>query len=52
MLGKEVQYVASAESTPLNLTSKHLFKFLKKEFMAHCEGGYRILIAASIFLNK
>jgi hypothetical protein len=52
MLEKEVQYVANAESVPLNLTSKHLFKFPKKEFMAHCEGGYRILITASIFLSK
>jgi glyoxylase-like metal-dependent hydrolase (beta-lactamase superfamily II)/rhodanese-related sulfurtransferase len=46
------QQVVGAENTPLNLINKHLSEFPKGEFIVHCEGGYRSMIAASILKQR
>ena len=46
------QHVVGAENSPLNLINKHLSEFPKGEFIVHCEGGYRSMIAASILKQR
>jgi glyoxylase-like metal-dependent hydrolase (beta-lactamase superfamily II)/rhodanese-related sulfurtransferase len=46
------QQVVGAENSPLNLINKHLSEFPKGEFIVHCEGGYRSMIAASILKQR
>lgn len=46
------QHLVGAENSPLNLINKHLSEFPKGEFIVHCEGGYRSMIAASILKQR
>jgi rhodanese-related sulfurtransferase len=46
------QHLLGAENSPLNLINKHLSEFSKREFIVHCEGGYRSMIAASILKQR
>lgn len=49
----ESEHVLDAENTPLNQINQHLEKFPKnEEFMLHCAGGYRSMIAASILKQR
>jgi glyoxylase-like metal-dependent hydrolase (beta-lactamase superfamily II)/rhodanese-related sulfurtransferase len=46
------QHIEGAENTPLNELNKHLAEFPKEEFVIHCQGGYRSMIAASILKQR
>jgi rhodanese-related sulfurtransferase len=46
------QHMINAENTPLNALNKHLSEFPKGEFVLHCQGGYRSMIAASILKQR
>ncbi|WP_281542514.1 MBL fold metallo-hydrolase [Maribacter aestuarii] len=47
------EHVESAENTPLSELNRHLAKFPEKEdFLVHCAGGYRSVIAASILKSR
>lgn len=46
------QHIKGAENTPLNELNKHLAEFPDSEFIIHCEGGYRSMIAASILKQR
>lgn len=49
----ESQHIHGAENTPLNELNKHLAEFPKEEeFILHCQGGYRSMIAASILKQR
>ena len=47
------EHVSAAENTPLSELNKHLAEFPeKKDFLVHCAGGYRSVIAASILKSR
>tara|TARA_R110000765_G_scaffold25610_1_gene63012 strand:+ start:2838 stop:4247 length:1410 start_codon:yes stop_codon:yes gene_type:complete len=47
------EHVLDAESTPLNELNKHLAEYPEKEdFLVHCAGGYRSVIASSILKSR
>ena len=47
------EHVENAVSTPLSELNGHLAKFPEKEdFLVHCAGGYRSVIAASILKSR
>jgi glyoxylase-like metal-dependent hydrolase (beta-lactamase superfamily II)/rhodanese-related sulfurtransferase len=46
------QHIDGAENTPLNELNKHLAEFPETEFVIHCQGGYRSMIAASILKQR
>ncbi|MEX0812518.1 MAG: MBL fold metallo-hydrolase [Chitinophagales bacterium] len=47
------EHVINAKNVPLNQISEHLAEFPKdKEFVLHCAGGYRSMIAASILKQR
>jgi len=46
------QHLKGAENTPLNEINKHLAEFPEQEFVIHCQGGYRSMIAASILKQR
>lgn len=47
------EHLLVAENVPLNQINKHLEKFPKDgEFVLHCAGGYRSMIAASILKQR
>lgn len=46
------QHVVGAENTPLNEINKHLAEYPKDNFVIHCQGGYRSMIAASILKQR
>jgi glyoxylase-like metal-dependent hydrolase (beta-lactamase superfamily II)/rhodanese-related sulfurtransferase len=46
------QHIEGAENTPLNELNKHLAEFPETEFIIHCQGGYRSMIAASILKQR
>ncbi|WP_127844753.1 MBL fold metallo-hydrolase [Psychroflexus aestuariivivens] len=47
------QHLVGAENTPLNQINSHLSEFPKSsEFIIHCQGGYRSMIAASILKQR
>ena len=47
------QHLVGAINTPLNQINSHLAEFPKStEFIIHCEGGYRSMIAASILKQR
>ena len=46
------QHMINAENTPLNTLNKRLSEFPKGEFVLHCQGGYRSMIAASILKQR
>ncbi|MFC4097538.1 MBL fold metallo-hydrolase [Euzebyella saccharophila] len=47
------EHVIDAENTPLDFINKHLSEFPEKdEFLVHCAGGYRSVIAASILKSR
>lgn len=47
------EHVLGAENVPLNKINEHLEKFPKdEEFVLHCAGGYRSMIAASILKQR
>lgn len=47
------QHVEGAINTPLNQLNEHLAAFPKEEeFVIHCAGGYRSMIAASILKSR
>jgi glyoxylase-like metal-dependent hydrolase (beta-lactamase superfamily II)/rhodanese-related sulfurtransferase len=47
------EHVKKAENTPLSELNRHLAKFPEKEdFLVHCAGGYRSVIAASILKSR
>lgn len=48
-----LEHVENAESTPLSELNRHLASFPEKEdFLVHCAGGYRSVIAASILKSR
>jgi len=47
------EHVEGAVNVPLNQINQHLEKFPKEqEFILHCAGGYRSMIAASILQQR
>ena len=49
----ESEHVEGAVNVPLNQINQHLEKFPKEqEFVLHCAGGYRSMIAASILQQR
>lgn len=49
----ESEHVLDAESTPLSELNKHLTEFPKNDnFLVHCAGGYRSVIASSILKSR
>lgn len=49
----ESEHVVNAENIPLNQINQHLASFPKdKQFIVHCAGGYRSMIAASILKQR
>ena len=47
------EHVLDAESTPLSELNKHLAEYPEKEdFLVHCAGGYRSVIASSILKSR
>ncbi|MBC6998115.1 rhodanese-like domain-containing protein [Cytophaga sp. FL35] len=47
------EHVIDAENTPLDFINKHLSEFPETdEFLVHCAGGYRSVIAASILKSR
>tara|TARA_B100000508_G_scaffold136157_1_gene128827 strand:- start:83268 stop:84680 length:1413 start_codon:yes stop_codon:yes gene_type:complete len=47
------QHIEGAINTPLNTLNEHLAAFPKdEEFVIHCAGGYRSMIAASILKSR
>ncbi|EAR02050.1 MBL fold metallo-hydrolase [Maribacter sp. HTCC2170] len=47
------EHVIDALNTPLDVINKHLAEFPKEqEFLVHCAGGYRSVIAASILKSR
>jgi glyoxylase-like metal-dependent hydrolase (beta-lactamase superfamily II)/rhodanese-related sulfurtransferase len=46
------QHIEGAENTPLNELNMHLAEFPETEFIIHCQGGYRSMIAASILKQR
>ena len=49
----ESEHVEGAVNIPLNQINQHLEKFTKEqEFVLHCAGGYRSMIAASILQQR
>ncbi|MEP0304592.1 MAG: rhodanese-like domain-containing protein, partial [Maribacter dokdonensis] len=47
------EHLAGAVHTPLSELNKHLSKFPEKgEFLVHCAGGYRSVIASSILKSR
>ena len=47
------EHIIDAENTPLDFINKHLSEFPEKdEFLVHCAGGYRSVIAASILKSR
>ncbi|MEX2590793.1 MAG: rhodanese-like domain-containing protein, partial [Chitinophagales bacterium] len=47
------EHIINAKSVPLNQINEHLAEFPKdKEFVLHCAGGYRSMIAASILKQR